>query len=659
VALIVAETLDAAKDAAECLEVEYETLPAVTTAKAALGQNAPLLWDEARGNVCVRQSFGDSAAVEAAFAAADLVVAHDFVNTRVANAQMEPRSALGQYDPATGVTTLIAGSQGAVRQKAVLAAALNLSPEKVVVISPDVGGGFGPRSNLYPEAVLVAWAARRLSRPVKWTSERTEAFLADFQGRDCVTEAALALSRDGRFLGLRVRLLGNIGAHPVSFVPLNNGYRISTTAYDIAAASAEVCGVLTNTVPTAPYRGAGRPEATFVIERLIDMAARRLGIDRLELRAKNLIRRAALPYRNPFGLTYDSGDFPANMARATARAGWPEFPARREEAKRRNRLRGIGLANYVESPVGAPREKVVLTVEPEGAVRVVVGTQSTGQGHETSFAQVIAAHLGVDMDSVALVTGDTRVVAVGGGTHSDRSMRLAGTLLVEASGKIVAAARASLARMKGIDEGAVDFADGLFHLRNTNDAWSLFDVARLMADLPDGAGALTASAEFFGRIPAYPTGCAVCEVEIDPETGTTRIVRYTAVDDVGQMINPLIVHGQVHGGIAQGAGQALLENVAVDRASGQVLSASFIDYAMPRADNLPSFSIEAAEDPTAGNPLRVKGGGESGITPATAAIVNAVVDALSGHGVEHIDMPVTAERVWRALAKGNAAPAPR
>ena len=652
VAMVVAESLEAAKDAAELLDIDYEPLPAVTTVKDALRDDAPLLWGEAPKNICVRQSFGDSAAVDAAFRAADLVVEHAFVNTRVSSAQMEPRSALGDYDAGSGVHTLIAGSQGAVRQKVVLAGALNLPADKVVVISPDVGGGFGPRSNLHPEAVLVVWAARRLGRPVKWTSDRSEAFLSDFQGRDCVTEAALALSRDGRFLGFRTRIYGNIGAHTVSFVPLNNGYRISTTVYRLPVAVAEICGVLTNTVPTAPYRGAGRPEATFVMERLVDMAARRLGIDRIELREKNQIARGELPYRNAFGLTYDAGDFRGNMRRAVALAGWAAFDDRRAESRGRHRLRGIGLANYIESPVGAPREKVILTVVPNGTVQLVVGTQSTGQGHETTFAQVVAAHLGVGMEAVRLVTGDTRRVAVGGGSHSDRSMRLAGTLLVEASGKVVTNARRVLGHLFGANENEIDFVDGLFHLRSTNDAFSVFDIARLVEERelpPDMAGPLAASAEFFGRIPAYPTGCAVCEVEIDPETGATTVVRYTAVDDVGQMINPLIVHGQVHGGIAQGAGQALLENVTFDRTTGQLYSASFVDYAMPRADNLPSFSIEAAEDPTHGNPLRVKGGGESGITPATAAIVNAVVDALGAYGVEHIEMPATPERVWRAL----------
>jgi carbon-monoxide dehydrogenase large subunit len=515
-------------------------------------------------------------------------------------------------------------------------------PEKVHVVCPDVGGGFGPRSNLYPEQVLVAWAARRVGRPVRWTSDRSEAFLTDYQGRDMITRAALALDSDGRILALRAVLLGNIGAHTVTFVPLFNSYRVLTSVYDIPAAYAELCGVLTNTVPTAPYRGAGRPEAIHVIERLLDMAARRLKLDRVEIRRRNMITKSALPYRNPMGLNYDSGDFHANMQTTLDRADWAGFATRREASRRRGRRRGIAVANYIEAPVGAPREKVVVTVCRDNSVEIVSGTQSTGQGHATSFAQVIADYLGVPFERIRLVTGDTAVVTIGGGTHSDRSMRIAGTLLVQAATDLIERGRALAAPLLNAAPADLTFAEGRFRAPHSDRSLSLFDLAR--------DHELAAPAEFSGRIPAHPTGCAVCELEVDPETGMVDILRYTTVDDVGQAINPLIVDGQTHGGIVQGVGQALSETIALEPATGQVLSGSFMDYGMPRADRLPSFDVVLAEDPTLGNPLRVKGGGEGGITPATAVVINALVDALAEDGIEDIEMPATPHRIWAALA---------
>ncbi len=634
VTAVIADTLAQARDAAELIEVEYEPLPAVTSPSAAIAKDAPQLWPAAPGNLCFRVPFGDEAATAGAFAKAAVVVKQDFQINRVFNAQMEPRSALGEYDPQSGVYTLTTGSQGVIRLRMSIAQAFGVSPDKVRVVTPDVGGGFGPRSNVYTEQVLVAWAARRVGRPVRWVAERSEGLLTDYAGRDLLTRAEMAFASDGRILGLRAALYGNVGAHSVTYVPLSNGYRIISTVYDVPVHAVTLHGVLTNTAPTAPYRGAGRPEATFVMERLLDIAARRLNMDRVEMRRRNLVPKAALPYRNVTGLVYDSGDFHRNMDAALARADWKGFPARAAESRKRNRLRGIGLANYIESPVGAPREKVIVTVRPDDTVEIVAGTQSTGQGHETTFAQVMADRLGVPFESIKLVTGDTKVVAVGGGTHSDRSMRLGGTLLVQSADKIIADARERLG-------GRCEFADGLFRLPDSNRTMTVFDVAR-------AHGALTAEAEFNGRIPAFPTGCAVCELEVDPETGTVEIVRYTSVDDVGQAINPLIVDGQVHGGIVQGVGQALTELVAYDN-SGQVLTGSFMDYGLPRADMFPRFDVEMTEDPTAGNPLRVKGGGESGITPSLATVINALCDALSVYGIEHIDMPATAQRIWATI----------
>jgi aerobic carbon-monoxide dehydrogenase large subunit len=647
VAVVIAETLEQARDAAERIEIDYAPLPAATTPLAAIEDGAPQIWPAAKRNVAFHASFGDEAAVRRAFGTATVVVEQEFINSRAVNCQMEPRSAVGFYDRERDAYKLVSGSQGAVRQRVYLAQALGIPPDKVHVVSPDVGGGFGPRSNLYTEQVLVAWAARKVGRPVRWTSDRSEAFLTDYQGRDLVTRAALALDGDGKILAMRSELYGNVGAHTVTYVPLSNGYRIMSTVYDVPIAFADLRGVMTNTTSTAPYRGAGRPEAVFVIERLLDLAAASLELDRVEIRRRNLIKRRQLPYRNPMGLTYDSGDFTGNMEQALTRADWAGFADRREESRQRGRLRGIGVANYVESPVGAPREKVVVTVRPDETIEIVAGTQASGQGHETSFAQVIADYLGAPIERIRLVTGDTSIVTAGGGTHSDRSMRIAGTLLVQAAEQIIERGKALAAPRLDAAPADIGFSDGFFRAARSNRAVGLFDLAR--------SSDISGTADFTGRIPAYPTGCAVCELEIDPETGTVQIVRYTTVDDVGQAINPMIVDGQTHGGIAQGVGQALGEHLVVDPDSGQVLSGSYMDYALPRADWLPSFDVSLAEDPTSGNPLRVKGGGEGGITPAPAAVINAVVDALQDYGIAHLDMPATPHRVWAAIAAARGA----
>jgi carbon-monoxide dehydrogenase large subunit len=653
VVMVIAETLSVAQDAAESVVIEYEELPAVTDAAEALKPGAPLVHDEVAGNLALDTAFGDRAACEAAFATAHLTVAQTFRNQRIASAQMEPRAAIGAYDEVQGVYMILTGSQGALRIRSTIAACLGVAPGEVRAMTRDVGGAFGLLSNVYPEQLMVAWAARQVGRPVKWTGDRSQGFLTDYQGRDMITEGRLALAADGKILALAVAMMGNIGGRPVTYVPLSNAFRVTPTVYDIPVATVAIRGVLTNTVPTAPLRGAGRPEATFVIERLLDMAAWRLGMDRIALRRRNLVRRAQLPYTSATGLVYDSGNFRANMDAVVMLADWRGFPARRRNAKKRRLLAGIGLANYVESPVGAPSEYVRVTVREGREVEAAAGTQSSGQGHETTFAQVLADRLGVRPEEVKLITGDTAIVPAGGGTHSDRSMRLAGTLLVEASDRIVAQARRVFAVLAGCAENDVSFGGGLFESPRSNLRLDLFDIADAIATdaaLPPALRApLTGEARFTGRIPAYPTGAAVCEVEVDPETGAVALTRYTSVDDCGQPINPLILHGQVHGGIVQGAGQALSECVAHEPSSGQVVTGSFMDYAVPRAGTVPSFTVDLVEDPTAGNPLRVKGGGEAGITPSLAAIMNAVVDALSVYGIEHLDMPATPARVWEAI----------
>jgi carbon-monoxide dehydrogenase large subunit len=608
------------------------------------------VFEQAPGNIGVEFAFGDAAKLEEAFSRAHLVVEHTFRASRAVAVQMEPRSHIGLYDAATNVLTFVTGSQGAVRVKADLAYVLDMPPDNVHVLTQDVGGAFGLRTHLNPEQTAIAWAARHLKRTVKWTSDRTEAFLADYQGRDMITTGKLAFDEKGRMLGLSIDMIGNVGGHPVSYVFLNNAFRVQPTVYDLPVAHIHLRGVLTNTVPTAPYRGAGRPEAILTFERLIDMAADKLGIDRAELRRRNLIKRSQFPYRTVTGLTYDSGDFVGNQKKVLEAADWRGFPTRRRAAKKRNKLAGIGLANYVETPVGAPMEWVNVAVLPEGKVEVRVGTQSSGQGHETTFAQVIADQLGVTPEDVKVVTGDTRIIPIGGGTHSDRSMRLAGKILMEASDNVVAQARKAFAAMAKVSEDDVTFDDGLFSAPRSNLRLGMFDLARaLQNEPPEVQQPLASEAKFLGRLPAYPTGSAVCEIEIDADTGVVEIVRYTSIDDAGQVINPLILHGQTHGGIVQGAGQALSEAVAHDPDTGQVLSASFMDYAMLRADQMPSFDIDLVEDPTHGNTLRVKGGGEAGITPALATVMNAVMDALSVYGVTEIDMPATPARVWSAI----------
>jgi aerobic carbon-monoxide dehydrogenase large subunit len=659
VAMVIAETAGAAADAAERMIVDYEPLPSVTAAADAARAGAPLLWADIAANVCVDSLAGDAAATDAAFARAAHVVRLETWVPRITGVPMEPRAALGVWDEATGRYTLYAGSGGAVRHKSDLAEILGVPEAAVRVVARDVGGNFGTRNSFYPEFALVAWAARRLRRPVKWTCERREAFLTDYQARDLVSEMELALDAEGTFLALRGANTSNVGAHAVTFVPLNKGRELATSVYRLPAACVRGRAVLTNTSPLAAYRSAGRPQVMFVMERLIDTAARRHGFDRLALRRRNLVPPDAMPYTNPFGIVYDSGDYAAAQDRAAVLADWAGFAARRREARDRGRHRGIGIANYIEIATGAPRERAQITVRPEGAIDVVIGTLSAGQGHETTFAQLVAGWLGVAPDQVRLITGDTDQVPVGGGSHSGRSMRLGGVVLAKAADRIVDRGRRIAASRLEAAEADIDFAERRFRVRGTDRSLDLFAVAAaaLASDAPPAwAGPLAADCDESSSTPSFPYGSAVCEVEVDPETGAVEIVRYTSVDDVGRAINPMIVHGQTHGGIAQGVGQALLEHCRYDALTGQMQAATFMDYAIPRADALPAFTTEISEVPSTSNPLGLRGGGEGGTTPALGAVVNAVVDALAELGVEHLEMPVTPERVWAAIHAAGAGP---
>ena len=653
-AVVIADSIAIAKDAAEHVEVDYDVLPAVTATLAAIEPSAPRIWEQAGSNVWLDADSGDGAATEAAFARAAHIVRFKTTINRVTGVTMEPRAAACEFDSAKQHYTLYAGSGGAVRLKDDLASVLNVPADNVRVVMYDIGGNFGTRGMIYPEFCVVAWAARRIGRPVKWTCERQEAFLSDYQARDLTVDAELALDRDGTFLAMRGSNIGNTGGHPTNCSPLQKGIEIMSSIYRVPCARFRARAVLSNTPPTRPYRSAGRPEVMYVMERLIDLAARECGFDRIELRRRNLVSEAEMPYTNPFGMVYDSGAYHKAMEKALELGDWNGFPARRAAAKARGKCRGIGVANYVDTATGVPRERAEITVHPEGRVDVVVGTVSNGQGHETSFAQLVNEWLGVPIENVNIIAGDTAIVKVGGGTHSGRGMRLVSIVVFNASKQIIEKGKRIAARMLESDPSQVGFEAGRFSVAGTERSVGLFEVAAAaerLTDLPqDLRGPLAAFCDETVKDAAFPYGCHVCEVEVDPELGTVEIVRYAAVDDAGRAVNPLIIHGQTHGGIVQGVGQALLEHCYYDPQSGQLLAGSFMDYAMPRADNFPFFTTHISEVPSTTHPLGLRPAGEGGTTPALGVTINAIVDALSEFGVRHVEMPATPERIWRAIS---------
>ena len=651
VAMVVAETQAQALDAAEAVTIEYEELPCVIHSEDAMKPGTPAVWDQARDNILVDTRFGNAAETDRILANAPHVVSMAFHIDRVTGAPMEPRVTVAKYDKDHDRYTIHAGSGGAVRQKRELAEVLGVDPEKIRVLSYDVGGNFGTRNRVYIEFGLVLWAARKLGRPVKYRATRSECFISDYQGRDLVTRLELGLDERGRFLALRATNISNAGAHCVSLSPLSKGAGLITGSYDIPVASLRAVSVFTNTVPTQAYRSSGRPEVTFAIERLIDIAARKLGIDRVTLRRRNLVRPKSMPYRNAVGMRYDSGRYEDNMDIAMRLADWDGFKSRRREAKKRGKLLGLGLANYVESSIGAPKEQTRINVRPDRRVDVVIGTQPAGQGHETSFAQVIADLIAVPIESVQIILGDTDVVKAGGGTHSGRSMRHAATVFSLAAGELIARGKRATAAILDTTPDRVDFSDGRFAARESNRSFDFLELAQEMTrhKMPDDLSAgLAVVTDNEMHDPVFPNGCAICEIEIDPESCDIRLTRYTSVDDVGRCINPLIVDGQTHGAIVQGVGQALWEQCAID-ASGQPLCGSFMDYGMPRSDRLPSFVTKIVEVLSPTNPLGIKAGGEGGTTAAPAVIVSAIVDALAPYGIEDIKMPVTPYRIWQAI----------
>jgi carbon-monoxide dehydrogenase large subunit len=657
VALVVAESAALAKDAAELVVVDYEPLPAVTDTASAARPGAPAVWDECPDNVSNVWEIGDRAATDAAFARAAHVVRRRYVISRVHAQFMEPRGALGAYDPGEDRFTLYADVQYPHRVRNLLATEIFRIPEhKVRVISGDVGGSFGAKGWQSPEHRFVLWAARKLGRPVKWTCERSEALLADEHARDRITEAELALDREGKFLALRARTTANLGAYVSSERNLLGTFgHVGTMAgvYTFGAAHAHVACVLSNTPSAAPYRGNGRPESAYVIERLIDDAARELGHDPVELRRRNLIPADALPYKNAFGWVYDTGDYARSLELALAAADHEGFAARREASRRAGRLRGIAIANAIERAAAPGLEYAEIRFDPSGTATVLMGAKSQGQGHETSFAQIAHARLGLDPQDIRYVDGDTDRVAFGVGTFGSRSMAIGGGALTVAADKVIAKGRRIAAHLLEASESDLEFAAGRFVVAGTDRAVSLKEVAKAAFNherLPKGMEpGLYESGTFAPTAFTYPASCHVCEVEVDPETGAVALVDYVVVDDVGTVINPLTLKGQIHGGVAQGVGQALMEQVAYDAESGQLLSASFMDYCMPRADDLCAIEVGSNPAPTPLNPLGAKGAGEAGTVGALPVVISAVLDALAPLGVRTLDMPATRERVWRAI----------
>jgi len=664
VAMVVAESDLQARDAAELIEVAYEELPAVADTVRAAAPGAPRVWPDCADNLCVHWENSDPAPVDEIFKSAPHVAKVDVVNNRVIGNPMEMRCAIGQYDADEDCITITAPSQGANRMHGVMTKIFDAPAEKIRIMSPDVGGGFGLRSKSYADIVLTGWAAKKLGRPVKWRGDRFETMVSDNHGRDNVTHAELAMDENGKALALKIEIIANMGAYLSEMgprIPTYNGQRVSGTVYAIPHLYQSVKCVFSNTTPTDSYRGAGRPESAFVMERLMEAAAAEMGVDSIEIRKRNFIPNDAFPYTNTQGLVIDSGDFGGTTDLALKGADWDGFEARRAEAAKRGKRRGIGMGYFIESSGGQPQEKADVRFEPDGTVTIVTGTFSHGQGHETAYRQVIVDKLGIPFDKINYVHGgDTREVPFGRGTGGSRSSQMGGAGLAGAVVEVVEKGKEIAGHLMQTPPTKVSFERGIFIASGSDASVSIEEVAAAAFDverLPDGMEPGLAAETIYERGPGefnFPNGCHVAEVEVDPETGVVEVVRYTAVDDSGVIINPMIVHGQVHGGVAQGLGQALLEHTAYDDETGQFLTGSFMDYGMPRAAHFPDLNVSSHEVPCATNELGVKGAGEGGACGAPPAIVNAAIDAVKGLGVRSLDMPLTPERVWRAIQAAKA-----
>jgi len=667
-AVVVGDTLEAARNGAEAVLADFEELPAVVDLASAA--SAERIHEAAPDNQCYDWELGDQAATDAAFENARHVVRADIVNNRLIPNAIEPRAALGEYDAAAGSYTLHTTSQNPHLERLVLAAFVNVAPEaRLRVISPDVGGGFGSKIFVYAEETAVIWAAGKLQRPVKWKADRSESFLADAHGRDHVTRAELALAEDGEFLGLRVKTIANMGAYLSTFASSVPTYLYGTLLagqYKTPAIYVEVRSLFTNTAPVDAYRGAGRPEATYVVETIVEKAARELRMDPADIRRRNFIQPTDFPYETPVALTYDTGDYEASLDKALSHIDYAGFGARKAASEANGKKRGIGLSCYIEACGLAPSQVALslgagvglfevgeVRVDVTGSVTVVTGSHSHGQSHETTFAQIISEKLGVPFENVTVLHGDTGRSDYALGTYGSRSLAVGGSAIVKATDKIIAKGRKIAAHMLEAEEDKVLFEDGSFNVAASNQSLTFAEVAfaaYVPANYPLDELEPGLSEKAFYDPPnfTYPAGAHVCEVEIDPETGVASIEKFVAVDDFGHVVNPMIVEGQVHGGLAQGIGQALLEHGVYDE-TGQLLSGSYMDYAMPRADDLPSFTVDTTTTPCTHNPLGVKGCGEAGAIGSTAAVMNAITDAL---GVASVAMPATPETIWRA-AKGK------
>lgn len=656
VAIVVAETVDRARDAAEAVEIDYDVLPSVIATADSLAPGAAQLWPQFPGNVCFSYRQGDRDAVEAVFAAAHHVTRLDLVNTRLAASPLETRGYIGDYDAASGRYTLYAaaGKPNPIR-RTLARHVLGIAEDRVRVVAQDVGGGFGAKNVAYVEEALVLWAARRIGRPVKWIADRGESFLSDVQGRDQVNRSELALDAEGNFLAMRVATIVNLGAYlgPRGVNPAMSGTKLLANVYRLPGAYMEVQGVFTNTVPTCPYRGAGHPEMIYQVERLVDTAAREMGFNPAALRQRNLIPASAMPHRTVTGVVYDCGDFERNMALALQAADWQGFHARRAAAAVRGRLRGIGVSNCLEVSGFGPEQKAWVDAAEDGNVRVRIGTQSSGQSHETVYSQIVAEHLGIPIREISIIQGDTDLVPGGDGTGGCRSIVIDGSALKVTLDTLIEKAKRIAAHRLEVAIEDIEFFAGRFAIAGTDRSIVFAEVARAAHDAslrPPGCDeGLDAVETFSPTSNTFPNGCHVCEVEIEPETGATEICAYTMIHDAGRIINPTVVEGQLHGGVVQGVGQALMEHAIWDSESGQMLSGSFMDYAMPRADMVPSFNLALHEIPATTNPLGVKSIGEAGPTAAPPAVINAIVDALGSYGVLHVPMPASPHRIWRII----------
>jgi carbon-monoxide dehydrogenase large subunit len=659
VAFVVAETYHQAQDAAELIAVEYEPLPACASTAEATGTGAPRVWDECPDNVGFVQLFGDKAATESALAKADHVVRHRFVVNRVTAATMEPRGCLGDYNATEDRYTIYTTLQRTHPFRSELAPVLKVPESKIRVVAGDIGGSFGMKSAVYNEVALVLLASKRIGRPVKWISTRSESFLCDAQARDNVTEAELALDRQGNFLALRVKTIASIGAYLQTGMQAFTG-NIGTLAgvYRTPAIHADVSAVYTHTNPVRPYRGNGRPEAAYVIERMVDLAADALGIDPAELRRRNYIAPDAMPFRTGLTFTYDSGEFEKSMDMALELADFAGFERRREEARTRGKLRGIGFSNTIERAAAQGFEGAEIRFDKSGTATLLSGSVTQGQGHETIFKQIMCDRLGIDPQDVHYIQGDTDEVFVGEGTGGSRSATIGGSAVLVAAERITEKAKHIAAHILELDPAEINFADGVFSSPKTNRTLTIKEVAKEAmepANLPKGIDVgLIATATYFAPVQNFPNGCHICELEIDEETGEVEVVRYSVVDDVGTVINPLLLKGQIVGGVAQGVGQVLMEDIRFNE-DGQNLTASFMDYAMPRATDISAVDVKSNPVPTRTNPLGVKGAGEAGCVGAMPAVANALVDALSHLGVRHVEMPATPERLWRTINGGHGA----